>query len=68
MNAKKERETRKRRNLDIGKQLQEDRDQEKWDKLEQKLAYDREFRSNKRPKTGQTVSPDEGKGGMLGGA
>ena len=67
MNAKKERENRKRRNFDIGKQLQEDREQEKWDKFENRLALSRDNGQNQRPKTGQEVSPDAEKGGMLGG-
>ena len=64
MRHKKDRQERKRKRLDIGQRLQEEREQELWDRKEERLALGKKIR----PRTGNDSQVDaaggDGKIGM----
>ena len=59
LNCQKERDTRKKRNMEIGLRLQEEREQAKWDKLEQRQAA-----TNKRNRNSSMDNAKEGADGV----
>lgn len=58
MRCERDRKVRKRRNLDIGQRLQEEREQDKWEKREEAICKGQRQKTFARADTSGGVSKD----------